>query len=165
MVQVQLRTEVLTQVWPDQGLNSWPPDHDSTFHVTEAPALTTCPSMTSRQAAKRSFTSTTCLIKNTKPSKYGMLLKLCVQILPSAAVYGGITIGLAFVAPLLGDALLQISLSIFGVAGGPLLGLFMSGMFFPFVNTKVRRGDKVQVYKPEYTSIICNSDLFWNQTW
>ena len=31
---------------PDQGSNSWPPDHDSTFHVTETPALTTWPSVT-----------------------------------------------------------------------------------------------------------------------
>ena len=34
------------QVRPDQGSNSWPPDHDSTFHVTETPALTTWPSVT-----------------------------------------------------------------------------------------------------------------------
>ena len=34
------------QVWSDQGSNSWPPDHDSTFHVTETPALTTRPSVT-----------------------------------------------------------------------------------------------------------------------
>ena len=27
-------------VHPDQGLNSWRPDHDSTVHVTETPALT-----------------------------------------------------------------------------------------------------------------------------
>ena len=47
--QVQLRTEVLhvPQVWPDWGSNSWPSDHDSTFHVTETPALTTRPSVTS----------------------------------------------------------------------------------------------------------------------
>ena len=32
------------QVRPDRGSNSWPPDHDSTFHVTEMPALTTRPS-------------------------------------------------------------------------------------------------------------------------
>ena len=35
------------QVRPDWGSNSWPPDHDSTFHVTEMPALTTKPSVTS----------------------------------------------------------------------------------------------------------------------
>ena len=33
------------QVWPDWGSNSWPPDHDRTFHVTEIPALTTRPSV------------------------------------------------------------------------------------------------------------------------
>ena len=35
------------QVWPDRGSNLWPPDHDSTFHVTETPALTTRPSVSS----------------------------------------------------------------------------------------------------------------------
>ena len=35
------------QVRPDQGSNSWPSDHDSTFHVTETPALTTGASVTS----------------------------------------------------------------------------------------------------------------------
>ena len=35
------------QVQPDRGSNSWPPDHDSTVHVTEIPALTTQPSVTS----------------------------------------------------------------------------------------------------------------------
>ena len=39
---VQLRTEVLST----QSSNSRPPDHDSTFHVTETPALTTQPSVT-----------------------------------------------------------------------------------------------------------------------
>ena len=29
------------QVRSDRGSNSWPPDHDSKFHVTETPALTT----------------------------------------------------------------------------------------------------------------------------
>ena len=35
------------QVWPNWGLYSWPPDHDNTLHVTEKPALTTRPSVTS----------------------------------------------------------------------------------------------------------------------
>ena len=34
------------QVRPDWGGNSRPPYHDSTFHVTETPALTTRPSTT-----------------------------------------------------------------------------------------------------------------------
>ena len=46
MFQVQLGTEVLcTPSWPNWGLNSWPPDHDSTLHVTESPALATWPSV------------------------------------------------------------------------------------------------------------------------
>ena len=32
---------------PDLGSNSWPPDHDSTLHVTDTAALTTRPSVTS----------------------------------------------------------------------------------------------------------------------
>ena len=35
------------QVRPNRGSNSWPPDHDCTFHVTEMAALTTRPSVTS----------------------------------------------------------------------------------------------------------------------
>ena len=35
------------QVWPDRGSNWGPSDHDSTFHVTEMPVLTTRPSVTS----------------------------------------------------------------------------------------------------------------------
>ena len=31
----------------DRGSNTSPPDHDSTFHVTETPALTTWPSVIS----------------------------------------------------------------------------------------------------------------------
>ena len=36
------------QVQPGWALNSWPKDHDSTFHVTETPALTTWPSVTNK---------------------------------------------------------------------------------------------------------------------
>ena len=37
------------QVRPNWGLNSWPSDHDSAFHVTEMPALTIWPSVTSNR--------------------------------------------------------------------------------------------------------------------
>ena len=33
------------QVQPGVGLNSYPPDHESTFHFTETPAVTTSPSV------------------------------------------------------------------------------------------------------------------------
>ncbi|XP_071111603.1 sodium-coupled monocarboxylate transporter 1-like [Haliotis cracherodii] len=49
-------------------------------------------------------------------------------------VFGGAVIGVAFLARLLGQTVLQIVLSIFGVSGGPLLGLFVSGIFIPFIN-------------------------------
>ena len=46
-VQVQLRQkQYAPHIWFDWGSNSWPPDHDSTFHATETPALTTQPSVT-----------------------------------------------------------------------------------------------------------------------
>ena len=38
------------QVRPNRGSNSLPPDRDSTVHVTEMPALTTRPSVTSKSA-------------------------------------------------------------------------------------------------------------------
>ena len=34
------------QVQPGQGLNSWPLDHESIFHVTGTPAITTRPPVT-----------------------------------------------------------------------------------------------------------------------
>ncbi|NXS99774.1 SC5A8 protein, partial [Jacana jacana] len=47
--------------------------------------------------------------------------------------YGGVCIAMAALASLLG-ALLQAALSIFGMVGGPLLGLFSLGILCPFAN-------------------------------
>uniref|UniRef100_A0A8C6XGP4 Solute carrier family 5 member 8 n=1 Tax=Naja naja TaxID=35670 RepID=A0A8C6XGP4_NAJNA len=47
--------------------------------------------------------------------------------------YGFVCIAMAALASLLGG-LLQASLTIFGMVGGPLLGLFSLGVLFPFVN-------------------------------
>ncbi|TRY71728.1 hypothetical protein TCAL_03416 [Tigriopus californicus] len=56
-------------------------------------------------------------------------------ILKSLAIFYGIAcIGLAFMAELLGPGVLQASLTIFGVVGGPLLGLFTLGMAFRRAN-------------------------------
>ncbi|KAH9494387.1 hypothetical protein Btru_021750 [Bulinus truncatus] len=50
-----------------------------------------------------------------------------------ALVFGVICLGLTFVAAELGS-ILQAALSLFGMIGGPLLGLFSLGMFFPWAN-------------------------------
>ncbi|XP_062591301.1 sodium-coupled monocarboxylate transporter 1-like [Saccostrea cucullata] len=50
-----------------------------------------------------------------------------------AFVFGIICLGLTYVASLLGGVL-QAALSLFGMIGGPLLGLFILGMMFPWSN-------------------------------
>ncbi|XP_029455580.1 sodium-coupled monocarboxylate transporter 1-like [Rhinatrema bivittatum] len=49
-------------------------------------------------------------------------------------LYGVVCIAMAALASLMG-ALLQAALSIFGMVGGPLLGLFSLGILFPFANS------------------------------
>ncbi|XP_073707906.1 sodium-coupled monocarboxylate transporter 1 [Garra rufa] len=48
--------------------------------------------------------------------------------------YGGVCIGMAGIASLMGN-ILQAALSIFGMISGPLLGLYLLGMFFRCVNS------------------------------
>ncbi|CAK6949749.1 sodium-coupled monocarboxylate transporter 1 [Scomber scombrus] len=50
-------------------------------------------------------------------------------------LYGVLCIGMAGLASLMGG-ILQAAISIFGVTGGPLLGLFALGIFCPFANSK-----------------------------
>jgi len=53
-----------------------------------------------------------------------------------ALLYGLLCVGISFAAEYLGGVL-QASLTIFGVVGGPLFGLFTLGMFFPSANQMV----------------------------
>uniref|UniRef100_A0A663FA35 Sodium-dependent multivitamin transporter n=1 Tax=Aquila chrysaetos chrysaetos TaxID=223781 RepID=A0A663FA35_AQUCH len=50
--------------------------------------------------------------------------------------YGLLCLGMAYVSSMLGPVL-QAAISIFGMVGGPLLGLFCLGMFFPCANPTV----------------------------
>lgn len=52
-----------------------------------------------------------------------------------ALVFGLACIGLAFVAENF-TGVLQASLTIFGVVGGPLMGIFTLGMMFPFTSQR-----------------------------
>ncbi|XP_053572970.1 sodium-coupled monocarboxylate transporter 1 [Bombina bombina] len=51
----------------------------------------------------------------------------------TSLAYGAVCIAMAALASLMGG-LLQAALSIFGMVGGPLLGLFSLGILFPFAN-------------------------------
>ncbi|XP_056283743.1 solute carrier family 5 member 6a [Pseudoliparis swirei] len=51
-----------------------------------------------------------------------------------AFVYGLVCLAMAYIASKMGSVL-QAAFSIFGMVGGPLLGLFCLGMFFPWANS------------------------------
>ncbi|KAM9842663.1 solute carrier family 5 member 6 [Aulostomus maculatus] len=51
-----------------------------------------------------------------------------------ALFYGLLCLLMAFLTHLMGDSVLQVALKVFGMVGGPVLGLFCLGMFFPCAN-------------------------------
>uniref|UniRef100_A0A8C3AT26 Solute carrier family 5 member 8 n=1 Tax=Cyclopterus lumpus TaxID=8103 RepID=A0A8C3AT26_CYCLU len=62
-------------------------------------------------------------------------LKLFQPTLRICLLYGVVCIGMAGLASLMGG-ILQATISIFGIIGGPLLGVFTLGIFCPFANSK-----------------------------
>ncbi|XP_030574930.1 solute carrier family 5 member 6 isoform X2 [Archocentrus centrarchus] len=52
-----------------------------------------------------------------------------------AMSYGLLCLAMACLTHLMGDSVLQVALKIFGMVGGPILGLFCLGMFFPWANS------------------------------
>ncbi|KAH9515509.1 hypothetical protein Btru_011200 [Bulinus truncatus] len=69
-------------------------------------------------------------ILNEKPSKRASTLATIIM----SIIFGCVTIALTYGADFIGNTAVQISFGIFGMVGGPLLGLIMSGIFFPFIN-------------------------------
>ncbi|CAL8302465.1 unnamed protein product [Boreogadus saida] len=49
--------------------------------------------------------------------------------------YGLLCLAMAYFTHLMGEYVLQVALKIFGIVGGPLLGVFSLGMFFPWANS------------------------------
>ncbi|XP_060919704.1 adhesion G protein-coupled receptor F5-like isoform X2 [Labrus mixtus] len=52
-----------------------------------------------------------------------------------AMFYGLLCLAMAYLTHLMGESVLQVALKIFGMVGGPVLGLFCLGMFFPSANS------------------------------
>uniref|UniRef100_A0A8C9U6B7 Solute carrier family 5 member 8 n=1 Tax=Scleropages formosus TaxID=113540 RepID=A0A8C9U6B7_SCLFO len=71
--------------------------------------------------------------------------------------YGAVCIGMAAIASLLGG-LLEAALSIFGIIGGPLVGLFSLGIFCPFANSTV---STVQFLHKKTGKMIGTDFVFW----
>ncbi|KAK3786879.1 hypothetical protein RRG08_051681 [Elysia crispata] len=54
---------------------------------------------------------------------------------PLGIMFGGLTIGLAYMVDRLGETAFLISINLFGMVGGPVVGVIINGIFLPFVNS------------------------------
>ncbi|KAM6912210.1 solute carrier family 5 member 6 [Xenentodon cancila] len=71
-----------------------------------------------------------------KPSFPSMMEARATLLSKAVAMsYGLLCLAMAYLTHLMGDSVLQVALKIFGVVGGPNLGLFCLGMFFPWANS------------------------------
>ncbi|ELT90750.1 hypothetical protein CAPTEDRAFT_72174, partial [Capitella teleta] len=52
-----------------------------------------------------------------------------------AFMFGAITIGISFAAQYMGDKLIEMTISVWSIFGGPVAGVFIMGFFFPWVNS------------------------------
>jgi sodium-coupled monocarboxylate transporter 8/12 len=68
--------------------------------------------------------------KDLSPNNQGVVVKII------GFVYGLLTVGMAFIAGSF-SGILAAALVVFGAASGPILGVFVLGIFMPFVNKYV----------------------------
>jgi len=86
------------------------------------------------------------------PNKQGLVVKVI------GLIYGLITVGMAFLAGSF-SGLLAASLVVFGAASGPILGVFILGIFMPFVNKYVSKNSinyKLISRSYQYTLILAH---------
>ncbi|XP_033644557.1 sodium-coupled monocarboxylate transporter 1-like [Asterias rubens] len=101
-----------------------------------------------------------------------------------AMAFGLLSIFVAYIVSLVNQGILQLALSLFGMTGGPLMGVFSLGMFFPHSNSKgaviglmcglgcafwIGIGSQLyppEVYKPDLITdnCVCNVTCSWNIT-
>ena len=79
----------------------------------------------------RDFIQSGCNIKLTE-ERATLLTKIL------AVTFGIVSYGVVFLVKYL-PGVLEAALGIFGIMGGPVLGAFVLGMFFPFANELVRK--------------------------
>lgn len=79
-----------------------------------------------------------------KPYTYAIISKF------SVVLYGFSSLGIAYLTSRLG-AVLEAALSVFGIVGGPLVGLFTLGIIIPFANAVVSLiQDTKHIYIPSF---------------